>query len=69
MREVQWHLAVTPNFNAGGAGSIKRSNVFQDVSLSDWLTHWPPVVATTYRNSPLQDLAKFPKNAPAVAPV
>jgi oxalate decarboxylase len=48
---------------------VFRSDVFQDISLSDWLAHSPPAMVAAHLNISPEDLAKFPKNAPGVVPV
>ncbi len=48
---------------------VFRSNVFQNVSLSDWLTHTPPAMVAAHLNISPDDLAKFPRSAPGVVPV
>ncbi len=42
---------------------------YQDVSLSDWLAHTPPALVAATFNMSLADIAKIPRDAPAVMPV
>ncbi len=48
---------------------IFKSDTFQDVSLSDWLTHTPPALVAAHFNVSPQDIAKFPNNVPDVMPL
>ena len=45
---------------------IFKANSYQDISLSDWLTHTPPAMVAAHFNLSLEDIAKFPNNAPVV---
>ncbi len=48
---------------------VFRSPVFQDVSLSDWLTHTPPaMVAATFNIDP-SVIAQWPKDKPETLPL
>jgi oxalate decarboxylase len=48
---------------------VFRSPIFQDVSLSDWLTHTPPaMVAATFNIDPAE-IAKWPKDKPVTLPI
>jgi oxalate decarboxylase len=47
---------------------IFRSDTYQDVSLSDWLTHTPAALVEAHFNVTGQDIAKFPNNTPVVVP-
>src|ERR1700756_2717595 len=48
---------------------VFKSPIFQDVSLSDWLTHTPPaMVATTFNIDPAV-IAKWPKDKPEPLPL
>ena len=45
---------------------VFKSPIFQDVSLSDWLTHTPPaMVAATFNIDPAV-IAKWPKDKPEI---
>jgi oxalate decarboxylase len=48
---------------------VFKSDRFQDVSLSDWLTHAPPEQVAAHFNLSLEDIAKFPNNKPVVMPL
>lgn len=48
---------------------IFRTDTYQDVSLSDWLTHTPPALVAAHFNLSLGDIAKFPNNNPKVVPL
>jgi oxalate decarboxylase len=48
---------------------VFKSPIFQDVSLSDWLTHTPPaMVAATFNMDPAE-IAKWPKDKPETLPI
>jgi oxalate decarboxylase len=48
---------------------VFKSPYFQDVSLSDWLTHTPPaMVAATFNMDPAE-IAKWPKDKPETLPI
>ena len=49
--------------------AIFKTDTYQDVSLSDWLTHIPPAMVTAHFNLSPEDIAKFPKTPPFVMPV
>lgn len=48
---------------------VFRSDRYQDISLSDWLTHTPPAMVTAHFNVTPQDIARFPNNDPKILPV
>ena len=48
--------------------AIFKTDTYQDFSLSDWLTHTPPALVAAHFNLSLQDVAKFPNDAPVVMP-
>ncbi len=48
---------------------IFKTDTYQDVSLSDWLTHTPPAMVAAHFNLSPEDIAKFPNNGPVVVPV
>ena len=48
---------------------IFKADSYQDISLSDWLTHTPPAMVAAHFNLSLEDIAKFPNNAPVVMPI
>ncbi|MFA5955391.1 cupin domain-containing protein [Hyphomicrobium sp.] len=41
---------------------------YQEISLSDWLTHTPPSLVAQHLNLDLADIAKFPSDAPGIVP-
>ena len=48
---------------------IFKADSYQDISLSDWLTHTPPAMVAAHFNLSLEDIAKFPNNIPVVMPI
>jgi oxalate decarboxylase len=46
-----------------------KADRYQEVSLSDWLTHSPPDMVMETLNISAETLAKFPKNHPGVMPL
>ncbi len=48
---------------------IFKSDTYQNISLSDWLTHTPPALVAAHFNVSPQDVAKFPNNIPDVMPI
>jgi len=47
---------------------IFKTDTYQDISLSDWLTHTPPALVAAHFNLSPKDIANFPNNAPVVMP-
>jgi oxalate decarboxylase len=47
---------------------VFRSDHFEDVSLSDWLTHTPPAMVAATFNVDTGTIAKFPKYKPEILP-
>jgi oxalate decarboxylase len=47
---------------------IFKTDTYQNISLSDWLTHTPPALVAAHFNVSPQDIAKFPNNIPDVMP-
>ncbi|MDI7925005.1 cupin domain-containing protein [Ferirhizobium litorale] len=45
-----------------------KTDEYQEISLSDWLTHTPPALVAQHFNIPVSELAKFPANQPAIMP-
>jgi oxalate decarboxylase len=45
-----------------------KTDRYQEVSLSDWLTHSPPQMVMQTLNISAETLAKFPRNHPGVVP-
>lgn len=48
---------------------VFRAPVYEDVSLSDWLTHTPPQMVTAHLDVPADVIATWPKTGPGVVPV
>jgi oxalate decarboxylase len=48
---------------------IFRTDTYQSISLSDWLTHTPTALVGAHFNLSLEDIAKFPNNISIVIPV
>ena len=48
---------------------VFRSGVYQDISLSDWLTHTPTQMVMAHLNVPADTIAKFPHTNAGVVPV
>jgi oxalate decarboxylase len=48
---------------------IFKTDTYQNISLSDWLTHTPPALVAAHFNLTPEDIAKFPNNIPDVVPV
>jgi oxalate decarboxylase len=45
-----------------------KSDRYQEVSLTDWLTHSPPQMVIQTLNISAETLAKFPRSHPGVMP-
>jgi len=65
--------AVLPVKNTGNTDlvflEIFRADRFEDVSLSDWLTHAPRSLVAQHLNVDPSVIARFPNNKPLVLPV
>jgi oxalate decarboxylase len=48
---------------------IFKADSYQNVALSDWLTHTPPALVVAHFNLTREDIAKFPNNIPDVMPL
>ncbi|ACK51600.1 bicupin, oxalate decarboxylase family [Methylocella silvestris BL2] len=48
---------------------VFRADSYQDIGLSDWLTHTPPQMVTSHLNIPADVIAKFPRASVGVVPV
>jgi oxalate decarboxylase len=48
---------------------IFKTDTYEVISLSDWLTHTPPALVAAHFNLSPEDVAKFPNNSPVVVPV
>ena len=47
---------------------VFRSSSFQDVSLSDWMTHTPPAMVAAHLNLDTATIVKFPNDKPEIMP-
>ncbi len=47
---------------------VFKTPTFQEVSLSDWLSHTPPAMLAAHFNMSAEDIAKFPKRGTDVMP-
>jgi oxalate decarboxylase len=47
---------------------VFRSPYFEDVSLSDWLTHTPPAMVAAHLNLDTATIVKFPNDKPEIMP-
>jgi oxalate decarboxylase len=47
---------------------VFRAPQFQDVSLSDWITHTPPAMVAQHLNVSKATIARFPRNRPEIMP-
>jgi oxalate decarboxylase len=47
---------------------VLRRSCFADISLSDWLTHTPPLMVAQRRNIDPAVVSRFPNNKPEVMP-
>ncbi len=45
-----------------------RAREYQEISLSDWLTHTPPALVAQHLNIDLETLRRFPANSPGFVP-
>jgi oxalate decarboxylase len=48
--------------------AVFKTAEYQEISLSDWLTHTPPALVAQHFNIDVADIAKFPKDAPGIVP-
>jgi oxalate decarboxylase len=48
--------------------AVFRTPEYQEVSLSDWLTHTPPALVAQHFNIDPSILTGFPKNSPGILP-
>lgn len=49
--------------------AVFKTAQYQEISLSDWITHTPPQMVAQTLNIDLSVLRQFPQNAPGVVPV
>jgi oxalate decarboxylase len=47
---------------------VFKSNVYQDLALSEWLSHTPPSLVAAHLGVDAATLAKIPKNKPVIVP-
>src|ERR1700687_1871322 len=47
---------------------VFRAPRYQEVSLSNWLTHTPPALVAQHLNVDPATIAKWPRNSPGVMP-
>jgi oxalate decarboxylase len=48
---------------------IFKTDKYESISLSDWLTHTPPAMVAAHFNLTPEEIAEFPHNIPVVMPV
>lgn len=48
---------------------VFRADTYQDISLSDWLTHTPAQMVTAHLDVPADVIAKWPNNSPGILPI
>jgi oxalate decarboxylase len=48
---------------------VFRAPQFQDVSLSDWITHTPPALVAQHLNVSEETIALFPRSKPEIVPM
>jgi oxalate decarboxylase len=48
---------------------VFKAPQFQDVSLSDWITHTPPALVAQHLNVSTETIAKFPRSRPEIMPL
>ena len=48
---------------------VFKAPQFQDVSLSDWITHTPPALVAQHFNVSPDTIAKLPRSKPEIVPV
>jgi oxalate decarboxylase len=48
---------------------VFKAPQFQDISLSDWITHTPPALVAQHFNLPPDVIAKLPRSKPEIVPV
>jgi oxalate decarboxylase len=46
-----------------------RSDLYEEVSLANWLSHLPPKLVSAHLNIPEETLAKFPRGAQGIVPL
>lgn len=48
--------------------AVFKAPEYQEISLSDWLTHTPPALVAQHLNIDPAELAKFINNRPGIVP-
>lgn len=48
--------------------AVFRAERYEEVSLADWLAHTPPEMVAATLNMSLEDIARFPRDRPALMP-
>ena len=48
---------------------VFKAGSYQNISLSDWLSHTPPAMVAAHFNMSPQDVARIPNNVPDVVPL
>ncbi|KQV70474.1 cupin domain-containing protein [Rhizobium sp. Root1220] len=48
--------------------AVFRTDEYQEIGLSDWLTHTPPALVSQHFNIPASEIAKWPANQPGIVP-
>jgi oxalate decarboxylase len=48
---------------------IFKTDTYENISLSDWLTHTPSAMVAAHFNLSPEDIAKFPNSIPVCMPV
>jgi oxalate decarboxylase len=48
---------------------IFKADSYQNISLSDWVTHTPPALVAAHFNLTAEEIAQFPNNIPDVMPL
>jgi len=66
--------AMTMDFHAGDIGDGRadlgfKTAQYEEISLSDWLTHTPPELVAQHLNIDAAVVPQFPNNAPGFLPL
>jgi hypothetical protein len=56
-------------FRSWGDGAENHEQLEIEPGRRFWLAHTPPAMVAAHFNLSLEDIAKFPNNAPAVMPI
>ncbi len=49
--------------------AVFKTPVYQEISLSDWLSHTPPALVAQHLNMSVPDVKKFINSRPGIIPV